>query len=102
MRKLIVLTFMTLDGVMQAPGGPEEDPSGGFKFRGWSGPYFDEFVGKVMSEQMGHPFALLLGRTTYDIFARFWPEQNDETGAAINQATNYVASHKPVKSDWKT
>src|SRR2546428_193387 len=102
MRKLIVLTFMTLDGVMQAPGGPEEDPSGGFKFGGWSVPYFDEFVGKVMSEQMGHPFDLLLGRTTYDIFARFWPEQTDETGAAINRATKYVISHKPVKSDWKT
>jgi len=102
MRKLIVLTFMTLDGVMQAPGGPEEDPSGGFKFGGWSVPYFDEFVGKAMSEQMGHPFDLLLGRRTYDIFARFWPEQTDETGAAINKATKYVVSHQPVKSDWKT
>src|SRR5437016_5872413 len=81
------------DGVMQAPGGPEEDPSGGFKFGGWSVPYFDEFVGKLMSEQLGHPFDLLLGRTTYDIFARFWPEQTDETGAAINKATKYFVSH---------
>jgi dihydrofolate reductase len=102
MRKLIVLTFMTLDGVMQAPGGPEEDPSGGFKFGGWSVPYFDEFLGNVMSEQMGHPFDLLLGRKTYDIFAGYWPQQTDEAGAAINKSTKYVVSHQPVKSDWKT
>jgi dihydrofolate reductase len=102
MRKLIVLTFMTLDGVMQAPGGPEEDSSGGFKFGGWSVPHFDEFLGNVMSQQMGHPFDLLLGRKTYDIFAGFWPQQTDETGAAINKATKYVVSHKPVKSEWKT
>ena len=102
MRKLIVLTFMTLDGVMQAPGGPEEDPSDGFRFGGWSVPYFDEFLGLVMSEQMGHPFDLLLGRKTYDIFAGFWPAQADETGAAINKATKYVVSHKPTKSEWQT
>ena len=64
MRKLIVLTFMTLDGVMQAPGGPEEDTSGGFKFGGWSVGYFDDVVGQAMAEQMGHPFDLLLGRRT--------------------------------------
>ncbi len=64
MRKLIVLTFITLDGVMQAPGGPGEDDSGGFKYGGWSVPYFDEFLGTVMTEQMGHPFDLLLGRKT--------------------------------------
>ena len=102
MRKLIVLTFMTLDGVMQAPGGPEEDPGGGFKFGGWSVPYFDEFLGNVMSEQMGHPFDLLLGRKTFDIFAGYWPQQTDETGTAINKATKYVVSHAPVTSDWKT
>ena len=71
MRKLIVLTFMTLDGVMQAPGGPEEDTSGGFKFGGWSVGYFDDVVGQAMGEQMGHPFDLLLGRRTFDIFATF-------------------------------
>ena len=102
MRKLIVLTFMTLDGVMQAPGGPEEDPSAGFKFGGWSVPYFDEAGDKVMAEQMGHPFDLLLGRKTYDIFAAYWPQHDNEIGAPINNATKYVVSHKPVKTDWKT
>ena len=102
MRKLVVLTFMTLDGVMQAPGGPEEDPSGDFKFGGWSFGYFDDEVGKAMGEQMGHPFDLLLGRRTYDIFASFWPAQTDEAGTAINRATKYVVSHRPVELDWKT
>jgi dihydrofolate reductase len=102
MRKLIVLTFMTLDGVVQAPGLPEEDPSGGFKFGGWTVPYYDEFLDNVMSEQMGHPFDLLLGRKTYDIFAAFWPQRTSETAAALNKATKYVVSHKPLKSDWKT
>ena len=69
MRKIIVLTFPTIDGVMQAPGGPEEDTSGGFKYGGWTAPYFDEFLGKVMDEQMSKPFDLLLGRITYEIFA---------------------------------
>lgn len=93
---------MTLDGVMQAPGGPEEDPSGGFKFGGWSFGYFDDDVGKAMGEQMGHPFDLLLGRRTYDIFKSFWPTQTDEAGTAINRATKYVVSHDPVPLDWKT
>ena len=93
---------MTLDGVMQAPGGPEEDPSGDFKFGGWSFGYFDDEVGKAMGEQMGHPFDLLLGRRTYDIFASFWPMQTDEAGTAINRATKYVVSHRPVDVDWKT
>jgi dihydrofolate reductase len=102
MRKLIVLTFISLDGVMQAPGGPEEDTSGGFKFGGWTVPYFDEAGGNVMAEQMGHPFDLLLGRKTYDIFAGYWPQHNDETGVGINKATKYVVSHRPVNTDWKT
>ena len=102
MRNLIVLTFISLDGVMQAPGGPEEDPSGGFKFGGWTVPYFDEAGGNVMAEQMGHPFDLLLGRKTYDIFAGYWPQHNDERGAGINKATKYVVSHRPVNTDWKT
>jgi dihydrofolate reductase len=102
MRKLIVLSFITLDGVMQAPGGPEEDTSGGFKFGGWSVPYFDDFLGQTMSGQMGHPFDLLLGRKTYDIFASYWPQATDETGRVINEATKYVVSHRPVDTDWKT
>ena len=101
MRKLIVLSFITLDGVMQAPGGPGEDDSGGFKYGGWSVGYFDDFLGNVMTEQMGHPFDLLLGRKTYDIFAAYWPQVKDETGAGINRAKKYVVSHRPVNLDWK-
>ena len=101
MRKIIVLTFITLDGVMQAPGGPTEDPSGDFKYGGWTVPYFDEFSGKVMGEQMGHPFDLLLGRITYDIFASYWPTHNNEVGSKINNAKKYVASLSPLKSDWQ-
>lgn len=92
MRKLIVLEFMSLDGVIQAPGGPEEDTSGGFKYGGWTFPYFDEFAGKVMAEQMSRPFSLLLGKKTYDIFAAYWPHHEDGW-PGVNQATKYVASH---------
>jgi dihydrofolate reductase len=102
MRKLVVLTFITLDGVMQAPGGPEEDTSGGFKHGGWSVGYFDDVVGSAMGEQMGHPFDLLLGRRTYDIFASYWPKVTDESGRGINSATKYVVSHRPLNLDWKT
>jgi dihydrofolate reductase len=102
MRKVIVLSFLTLDGVVQAPGLPDEDRSGGFKFGGWTDPYFDEFLDNVMSEQMGHPFDLLLGRKTYDIFAAFWPQRTGKFAAALNTATKYVVSHEPLKSEWKT
>jgi dihydrofolate reductase len=104
MRKLIVLSFITLDGVMQAPGGPGEDPSGGFKYGGWSVQYFDDVLGSVMTEQMGHPFDLLLGRKTYDIFAGHWPRVGDDdpAGRVINRAKKYVVSHRPVSLDWKT
>lgn len=102
MRQLIVLSFITLDGVMQAPGGPEEDPSGGFKFGGWSVSHFDDFLGDVMTEQMGHPFDLLLGRKTYEIFASYWPHVTDDSGRGINDATKYVVSHRPVSLDWRT
>ena len=103
MRKIIVLSFITLDGIMQAPGGPKEDISGGFKYGGWAVPYFDDFAGKVMSEQMGHPFDLLLGRKTYDIFVNYWPDHNDPkdpVGSGINKATKFVASRSLFKSDW--
>ena len=103
MRKIIVLTFLSLDGVMQAPGGPQEDISGDFKYGGWTFPYFDEFAGKIMAEQMGHPFDLLLGRKTYDIFASYWPNQDDTTNpgaASLNKATKYAVSHKDLKLNW--
>lgn len=91
---------MSLDGVMQAPGGPTEDTSGDFKFGGWTVPYFDDFSGKVMSEQMKEPFSLLLGRKTFEIFASYWPHHKDEW-PGINEATKYVASHTLSSSDWQ-
>jgi dihydrofolate reductase len=103
MRKIIVLSFITLDGVMQAPGGPEEDTSGGFSYGGWTVPYFDEFSGKVMNEQMARPFDLLLGRKTYDIFAGYWPHHNNENdpiASGINKAKKIVVSHSPLTSNW--
>jgi dihydrofolate reductase len=101
MRKIIVLTFVSLDGVMQAPGGPGEDESGNFKFGGWTVPYFDESLGKVMTEQMGRPFDLLLGRKTFEIFAAYWPQhEQDDGGAGINKATKYVASNTLKTHEW--
>ena len=101
MRKIIVLTFVSLDGVMQAPGGPTEDPSGAFQYGGWTVPYFDEFGGQVMTEQMSKPFDLLLGRKTFEIFASYWP-QHPEEGPGINRATKYVASNTLTTHEWKT
>ena len=102
MRKLFVIEFITLDGVMQAPGGPEEDTSGGFKYGGWTAPYFDEFAGKVMSEQMSlERSELLLGRKTYEIFAGYWPHHADNW-PGINEVNKYVASHKStLKLEWE-
>ena len=100
MRKIIVLTFVTLDGVMQAPGGPTEDTSGNFTYGGWLVPYFDDVLGATMAEQMGKPFDLLLGRKTFEIFASYWPHHEEE-GAGINQATKYVASHTLRAHEWK-
>jgi dihydrofolate reductase len=99
MRKIIVLTFVTLDGVMQGPGGPTEDTSGNFKYGGWTVPYFDDFLGGVMTEQMGKPFDLLLGRKTFEVFASYWPHHPEE-GAGINQATKYVASNTLTNHEW--
>lgn len=101
MRKIIVIEFMTLDGVMQAPGGPEEDTSGGFEHGGWTVPYFDEFAGNMMGEQMSlEGSELLLGRKTYNIFAGYWP-QHDADWPGINAVTKYVASHdNSLKLDW--
>ena len=99
MRKIIVLSFITLDGVMQAPGGPEEDPSGGFKYGGWVAPYGDEVYGKVMKKQM-KPADLLLGRKTFEIFAGYWPE-HENGWPGISDVTKYVMSRTMKKSDWK-
>ena len=99
MRKIIVTTMITLDGVMQAPGGPEEDTSGVFKYGGWSAPYGDEVGGKVVQKQM-QPADYLLGRKTFEIFASFWPEHAD-VWPGINDGTKYVMSKTMKKSDWK-
>lgn len=99
MRKIIVLSFVTMDGVMQAPGGPTEDPSGGFTYGGWLVPYFDDVLGGIMDEQMGKPFDLLLGRKTFEIFASYWPQHVDE-GPGINKATKYVASNTLTSHEW--
>ena len=98
MRKIVVLTFVTLDGVMQGPGGPTEDTSGGFAHGGWTVPYFDEAVGETMGEQMGRPFDLLLGRKTFDIFAAYWPQQSENP---FEEATKYVASNTLTEHPWQ-
>jgi dihydrofolate reductase len=100
MRKIIVLTFLSLDGVMQGPGGPTEDTSGNFTYGGWTVPYFDEFLGNIMGEQMGQPFDLLLGRKTFEMFASYWP-QHVEEGPEINNATKYVASNTLTSHEWE-
>jgi dihydrofolate reductase len=99
MRKIIVLSFISLDGVMQAPGGPDEDTSSGFKYGGWVFPYFDEFSGKVMDEQLGKRSDLLLGRKTYEIFAGYWPE-HEQGWPGINSVTKYVASTTMTSHSW--
>lgn len=105
MRKLIILTFITLDGVMQAPGGPEEDTSGGFKYGGWIASYWDDILSSVMGEQMAGPFDLLLGRKTYEIFAAYWPyvksdNPDYQTADKLNSAQKYVASRTLKQLDW--
>src|SRR3989442_12706663 len=102
MRKIITTTFVTLDGVMQAPGGPEEDPSGGFAYGGWSFHYWDEMMGNAMGGFMRIPFELLLGKRTYDIFAAHWPHSKEEPVAGkFNSTKKYVISHKPVNLPWQ-
>ena len=103
MRKLIVLSFIALDNVMQAPGGPEEDPTGGFEHEGWVAGYSDDFLLNVMIKQTSKPFDLLLGRKTYEIFAAHWPYVNadqDPFAAKLNNAKKYVASKTMTKLDW--
>lgn len=96
----MVLTFVTLDGVMQAPGGPNEDTSGGFRFGGWTVPFWDDTLGKAMAAQMGKPFDLLLGRKTYEIFAGYWPNSKEEGADKLNSAKKYVVSNTLSKPQW--
>jgi dihydrofolate reductase len=105
MRKLVVTTFISLDGVMQAPGGPEEDPSGEFRYGGWLVPHFDEATGAQMVEWFSTAEDFLLGRGTYDIFAAYWPQastENDPIAAALQTKTKHVASRTRTSLDWGT
>jgi len=101
MRRLMVTAFMTLDGVVQAPGGPGEDDSGGFAFGGWAHPYWDDVLDRTMAQVMGVPFDLVLGRRTYDVFAAYWPNAPEEAGGKpLNDATKYVASRGTPSLTW--
>jgi dihydrofolate reductase len=101
MRKLIVQTFMTLDGVMQAPGGPGEDDDGGFTHGGWSMTYWDDKMGEVMGEATSRPFAMVLGRKSYEILSSYWPTAPEEAGGKVfNDATKYVASRGRPTLEW--
>jgi dihydrofolate reductase len=101
MRRLIVQTFLTLDGVMQAPGGPGEDNDGGFTQGGWSVTYWDDQMGEVIGEATSRPFAMVLGRKSYDILSSYWPTAPEETGAKVfNDATKYVASRGRPRLEW--
>jgi dihydrofolate reductase len=101
MRKIVVLSFVSLDGVMQAPGGPKEDTSGGFQYGGWTAPYSDEFSGNIVVKQMSMPFDLLLGRKTYDIFTSYWPSKTGPIADPFNKATKYVVSSSSPKLNWE-
>jgi dihydrofolate reductase len=101
MRRLVVNTFLTLDGVMQAPGGPDEDRDGGFAYGGWSAPLWDDMMGQVMGQSMNKPFDLVLGRRTYDIFAAYWPNAKEDGAEALNSATKHVASRGRPALRWQ-
>src|SRR5688500_5741848 len=101
MRRIIAGAFVSLDGVMQAPGGPEEDPTGGFTHGGWTVPYFDDAVGTVMGGLFDEPYDLLLGRKTYEIFAAYWPFVDDPLGKQFTAATKYVATRTLKDLTWQ-
>ncbi len=100
MRKVIAISHVSLDGVIQAPGGPEEDTSGGFAHGGWIAPYADAVLGSVIKAQMNMPFDLLLGRKTFEIWAPYWPQHGD-IWANVNAATKYVASNTITSGEWQ-
>jgi dihydrofolate reductase len=102
MRNIIAATFVSVDGVMQGPGGPEEDPTGGFEKGGWATSYFDDMLSGVLGELFEKPFDLLLGRRTYDIFAAHWPHVTDDPmGPLFDGVTKYVATHRPESLTWQ-
>jgi dihydrofolate reductase len=106
MRKLIVAEHISLDGVIQAPGGPEEDPSGEFRLGGWTVPYGDEAIGRDLRDLFSQPFELLLGRRTYEIWAAYWPHVPVDSGARaiadlFNRAPKHVATHRSGTLDWQ-
>ncbi len=100
MRRVMVLEHVSLDGVIQAPGGPDEDTSGGFAYGGWIAPYSDAMLGTVLRRQMNLPFDLLLGRKTFEIWASYWP-QHAAAWPGVNTATKYVASHTMTSHEWQ-
>ncbi|HEY6899271.1 MAG TPA: dihydrofolate reductase family protein [Puia sp.] len=101
MRKIIVVTFSTMDGVLQAPGGPNEDTMGGFKWGGWQFGYPDELTNDALGKIFSTSFDLLLGRRTYEIFSAYWPYQNDTIGGIFNRINKYVVATTPVDTSWK-
>lgn len=103
MRKLIVAEHLSLDGVMQGPGGPEEDPSGDFHLGGWTAAFSDEAIGQAVGVQLAQPFDLLLGRRTYDIWAAYWPhvQKGNAIADKFNSVTKYVATHRPNELEWE-
>jgi len=103
MRKVVTAAFVSLDGVMQAPGGPEEDPTGGFTLGGWLVPHWDDVTGQAIGETFDAPFDLLLGRKTYEIFAAHWPHvgADDPIGKVFNRVTKYVATRSPAPLAWQ-
>ncbi len=100
MRKIIVLEHISIDGVIQGPGGPGEDTSGGFAYGGWIAPYSDPILGTALRKQMNLPFDLLLGRKTFEIWAPYWPLHGD-IWPGVNTATKYVASNTITSSAWQ-
>jgi dihydrofolate reductase len=103
MRKLIVAEHISLDGVVQSPGAPDEDPGGGFLVGGWSVPYADELIGQAVQEQLSHPFELLLGRRTYDIWAGYWPHVRAGNAIAdlFNRVPKHVSTHRADTLEWQ-